>query len=113
VKIVEGQGESEGNKITENWMTLEDGVQIQFQKRDTPNQYRTGDYWLIPARTATGDVEWPLSKTHSGQHVALPPHGVEHHSAPLAIIQYSDGKVGNKITDLRLVFTALATLVSK
>ena len=52
------------------WLTLGDGVQIRFQPADpvpspptTPpppvNQYLTGDYWLIPARTATGDVEWP------------------------------------------------------
>jgi len=41
-------------------LTLADGVQIQFQKSDPDGPaetYRTGDYWLIPARTATGDVE--------------------------------------------------------
>jgi hypothetical protein len=33
---------------------LEDGIQIQFL---TGGKYPTGDYWLIPARVATGDVE--------------------------------------------------------
>jgi len=35
----------------ESWLSLEDGIQIQFQPASgsTPNQYRTGDYWLIPA----------------------------------------------------------------
>ena len=42
----------------EGWLALEDGVEIQFV--DPQNSvYRTGDYWLIPARVATGDVEWP------------------------------------------------------
>jgi len=42
------------------WLTLEDGIQIYFRPgEEEPNVYRTGDYWLIPARTATGDVEWP------------------------------------------------------
>ena len=30
------------------WVELEDGIQIQF----VAGQYRAGDYWLIPARTA-------------------------------------------------------------
>ena len=49
----------EGSDDT-GWFNLENGVQIQFQKPlqgQSPNQYRTGDYWLIPARVATGDVE--------------------------------------------------------
>lgn len=67
----------------DTWLTLEDGVQIYFQPG--PHEYRTGDYWLVPARTATGDVEWPDG---DGQPAALPPHGVQHHYAPLAIISY-------------------------
>src|SRR4029077_11940540 len=40
------------------WLELEDGVEIQCV--DPQNSvYRTGDYWLIPARVSTGDVEWP------------------------------------------------------
>jgi len=63
-----------------NWLALEDGVEIQFQPAPAglANEYRTGDYWLIPARTATGNVEWP-----SG--VSKPPDGITHHYAPLAI----------------------------
>jgi hypothetical protein len=63
------------------WLKLEDGIQILFRKAD--NVYRTGDYWLIPARTATGNIEWP---TDNGQPLALPPQGIVHHYAPLAII---------------------------
>jgi hypothetical protein len=79
----------------DDWLVLEDGVQIQFAPPDAgapANQYRTGDYWLIAARTATGDVEWPTEqgKDSAGNavtvHVALPPAGVEHHYAPLAVV---------------------------
>lgn len=68
------------------WLSLEDGVQIQFQAAPSgsTNLYRTGDYWLIPARTATGDIEWP---TGASGPLALPPNGVDHHYAPLAVIK--------------------------
>lgn len=61
---------------TPAWLDLEDGLQIMF----TPGgEYRTGDYWLIPARVATGTIEWPDG-------MAMPPHGVEHHYAPLGFV---------------------------
>lgn len=63
-----------------NWLTLEDGIQIQFGA----GEYRSGDYWLIPARVATGQVEWPLNTDK--EPVPLPPHGVRHYYAPLAVI---------------------------
>jgi hypothetical protein len=75
-----------------NWLSLENGIQIQFQPPDSakPNQYRTGDYWLIPARSATGDVEWPVEMDTSNNPaqvpVAKPPEGITHRYAPLAVI---------------------------
>lgn len=81
VSIAEGQD-------NQNWIDLEDGVQVQFQPGAT---YRTGDYWLIPARTATGDVEWPGPKNAPE---AQEPHGITHHYAPLWIISVgTDGTV--------------------
>jgi hypothetical protein len=82
--------EGEGDRF---WLALEDGVQIQFEAADPPNQYRTGDYWLIPARTATGDVEWPR---FMGKPLALPPRGIEHHYAPLAIVSFKDDLLETK-----------------
>jgi hypothetical protein len=64
-------------------LALEDGVTIQFQ---AGGDYRTGDYWLIPARTASGDVEWPDPATPNGAVPALPPRGVEHHYALLGVL---------------------------
>ena len=70
-----------------NWLMLEDGLQIQFQEGAV---YRTGDYWLIPARTATGDIEWPKDK--DGNPLSQAPHGVTHHYAPLAVFSIVGGK---------------------
>ena len=84
------------------WIDLEDGIQIQFQPHGT---YYTGDYWLIPARTATGDVEWPGPV---GEPVALEPRGVKHHYAPLWIISADGGSItADSTNDLRRYFKQL------
>lgn len=93
ITIIESNDED-----TAHWFVLEDGVQIQFPQPPKDAQYRTGDYWLIPARTATGDVEWPreggTDQTNSQRRQAILPHGVEHHYAPLAIVSRdTQGKV--------------------
>lgn len=90
----------------DDWINLENGVQVQFQKstetdskgNTVPNCYRTGDYWLIPARTATGDVEWPGTKDAPKPRE---PHGVTHHYAPLAIIEVTDGLLTVQTPDCR------------
>lgn len=68
------------------WITLEDGVEVKFSApdADAPGTYRAGDYWMIPARTITGDVEWP--KDANGA-VAMPPAGVTYHYAPLVLVK--------------------------
>ena len=89
------------------WLTLEDGVQIKFEaapKGTDAHIYRPGDYWLIPARTATGDVIWPQQPDNKGP-LSRPPHGVEHHYAPLALVATRDGQ--HRLYDLRSKFTPL------
>jgi hypothetical protein len=88
----------EGNERNPEWIDLEDGIQIQFLKQGRSFQrYGAGDYWLIPARTITGDVEWPGPVTDPD---FLPPHGVLHHYAPLALLtRKADGTFD--IRDLR------------
>lgn len=71
------------------WIELEDGVMVQFPASTvdgSPNEYWVGDYWLVPARTATGDVIWPNEKV-GAEDVPRPrqPDGVEHRYAPLAV----------------------------
>jgi Family of unknown function (DUF6519) len=89
-----GASDSKNGKMEEgtlplqedHWLTLEDGVQVRFEptaEGDVRPRYRSGDCWLIPARTATGDVEWPGKE---GKPEAQPPHGTEHHYAPLAMV---------------------------
>ena len=78
---------------------LEDGILIQFSKPTAPdtNTYRTGDYWIVPARVATGNVEWP--QTPDGKSpLAMPPDGINHVYAPLA---WSDNRVDSSFIDLR------------
>jgi hypothetical protein len=96
-------------------LDLEDGIKILFERdAAVPARYVSGDYWLIPARVATGDVEWPREEVEdTGENAKkdeaklLPPHGVTHHYAPLAALTLAAGKV-TKIVDLRHKFTPLA-----
>lgn len=95
--------------IKADWLDLEDGIQVFFEAGRT---YVAGDYWLIPARTATGDIEWP-----SGEKVLLPPQGVKHHYAPLAGVffgsQGSPGKEEFYVTDYRRRISPIATCFSE
>jgi hypothetical protein len=83
---------------------LEDGISITFVPLEQKNKfhtYRAGDYWLIPARTATGDVEWPGPPEDPE---AVPPHGVDHYFALLGLVAINDGVVS--IQDCRAFFKA-------
>src|SRR5271157_5498018 len=61
---------------------LENGIQVQFTK----GYYHSGDYWLIPARTATGKVEWPPCGSNGNP--CQPPNQIEIYRAPLACIDW-------------------------
>ena len=93
----------------DDWIALEDGVQVQFQPARTgKSRYRAGDYWLIPARTATSDVLWPRKSAAGGDVAkAQPPNGVAHHYAPLAIIEIGK-KSARVVRHLRRTFAPLA-----
>jgi hypothetical protein len=92
--IVEGENEA-------HWLDIEDGIQIQFQAgADPPHQYRVGDYWLIPARTAD---EGMLLRSHTWE----PPDGPLHRYAPLGLFVPS---IPSAIADFRPTFQPLAAL---
>lgn len=80
-------GDGKGIPIIAGRLPLENGIQIEFPECDG-KFYQTGDYWLIPARTETGNIEWP--KDEADKPKAMLPHGVIHHYAPLAIIKVDD-----------------------
>jgi hypothetical protein len=79
-KLIDGAIPVEESAEAETWKDLEDGIQIQFQPDG--HYYRTGDYWLIPARTISGNVGWPWDETGIQPR---PPHGIAHHYAPLGV----------------------------
>lgn len=87
------------------WIDIEDGVQIQFLSaivdNTAANVYRAGDYWVFPARVATGDIEWP-TKPDGVTKLPRPPRGIRHHYAPLAIVK--PGASGWIIKDCRCKF---------
>ena len=86
------------------WLELEDGVQVRFQANRA--EYRRGDYWLIPARTATGGVLWP-----GGADAAHPP-GPARYLAPIALVygedDHDEDDHDRGVRDLRTLFTHLA-----
>jgi hypothetical protein len=93
-----------GVTITAPWLPLEDGVEVQF----TDNQYRTGDYWLIPARTATGEIEWPPFEIPNTAPVAQPPRGIEHRYCRLALLTFdAEKKQWSVASDCRNLFPPL------
>jgi hypothetical protein len=63
------------------WITLENGIEVCF----AAGNYQAGDYWTIPARTATGTIEWP--PCGSDGNAFQPPHRTQVYRAPLACIQ--------------------------
>jgi len=91
------------------WLDLEDGIQVYFE---TNKYYRSGDYWLIPARVV-GVIEWPFELDASGKAKinddgnpisrALKPHGIKHHYAPLALLTLN-GRIVSVKEDCRCSF---------
>lgn len=75
---------------------LEHGLYVRFLS----GAYRTGDYWLIPARAGLSRQPW---EDTGGNSKEMEPQSVEHHFAPLAVIEVADDKVDRK-RDLRMTF---------
>jgi hypothetical protein len=94
----------------QKWIDLEDGVQVQFSNGD----YKTGDYWLIPARTATrtdqAGVEWPLDD-HTNKPELQLPHGIKHHYCRLGLLKF-DGNKWIDVRDCRHIFPPVTELTS-
>ncbi len=77
------------------WQPLEAGLQVQFVGSGT---YRAGDYWWLPTRTLTQELEWP----GEGTPLAQPPAGIARHFAPLGLLRLSAGQC--EVIDLRQIF---------
>jgi hypothetical protein len=89
------------------YLALEDGVEIRFEEGAT---YRAGDYWLIPARTITGDVEWPRDAANAP--IPQPPNGNRHHYCRLALMSFVD-KTWQVVDDCRPRFPTLTQICAE
>jgi hypothetical protein len=90
--------------ITNGWLKLENGVEVQFSN----NQFKTGDYWLIPARTATGEIEWPPYEVPNKTPQVQPPLGLKHHYCRLALLSLDEQKKAWVVSDdCRKLFSPL------
>jgi hypothetical protein len=100
---------NEGILTGTGWILLETGVQVRFEA----GTFRPGDYWLIPARTATtaggGTVEWPAPGDTPA--ALLEPHGTVHHYAPLAVVTVP-GNGTFTVADCRRRFPALTEITA-
>lgn len=93
-------------KVTANsWIKLENGVEVQF----APGRYSTQDYWTIPARTVTANIEWPRDPAVAGAPAFVPAMGVRHHYCVLAIATLGGGGAW-QLTDCRSLFSPLTRI---
>jgi hypothetical protein len=81
---------------------IEDGITVVFDA-SAGATYQRGDFWLIPARAATGRIYGPTTDDKGA-----PPHGPRRHYAPLAQVNPNAGGANNGVYDLRTLFTRLA-----
>ena len=107
-------GTSAGIPVSENPVTLENGIEVSFRGRE----FQSGDYWTIPARTANGEIDWP--PCGRGRAHFQPAEFIAIRRAPLACVSlrsrndyiYRKGVTGTaqdktQVNDCRLLFPPL------
>jgi hypothetical protein len=82
---------------------LEQSITVSFEAQ---KRYKTGDYWLIPARALTGNIEWSPA--------TQPPHGTQHRYCKLALVELTATKQFSVLKDYRSIFKPITSgLLSK
>ena len=94
----------EGIPLKSGWLQLESGVEVSF----TEGSYVSRSFWLVPARTATADIEWPPFQVPNTQPLPQPPLGEFHNFCRLALIESVYGKW--TAGDCRLQFPSLTNI---
>jgi len=84
---------------------LENGIFVQFS---VDRAFTPGDYWLVPARTATGLPEWPPSDSNSVPF--QPARTTTVHRAPLACIHFDNEVRSFRLEPCRATFAPLTEL---
>lgn len=99
----------------DGYLTLESGIEIRFDADG--DGYRTGDYWLIPARSATadatsGDIEWPREIDVQGkpQPIGQSPRGISHHYCRLGVVSVDASGAVILESDCRCLWPALTSV---
>ena len=83
-------------------------MEIHFQAGGV---YQTGDSWLIPARTITGEVQWPVDEV-TGKPLFEPSQFIKHHYCPLALLVFNPAnKKWSVLSDCRKQFPPLTELI--
>ncbi len=91
------------------WIPLgSEGIEVAFSVGDSQNDlFSAGDYWLIPARVATGELEWPPYEVPNTNPQPQPPMSVilcsTHHYSKLAEIEIQP----KTVVDCRRLFPPL------
>ena len=91
-----------------SWIDLENQIQVRFSN----GEFNAGDYWLIPARTATGEIEWPPFEIPNTSPEPQPAKGIHHHYCKLAVIEVEAG-VATVKHDCRKPFPALTDICAE
>lgn len=98
--------EVKNSSMNEGYMELEKGVEVRFGN----GTYETGDYWLIPVRTATKDVEWP-KKAGTNEPEERTQERIEHHYCELALLEFDRAnKKLEIVSDCRNFFSPLVKI---
>ena len=95
-------GDEQGLNVDPNPVVLEGGISVAF----STGSYKTGDYWLIPARS-NSTIDWPPFDSATAPRVPLPPFGIMHHYCRLGFVEVD--QAGNiSVHDCRRLFAPLA-----
>ena len=72
---------SSGIPVSSTPIPLENGIQVDFSN----GEFQSGDFWLIPARTANGQIDWPPCGSNGNYY--QPSNYMPVYLAPLACIR--------------------------
>ena len=98
----------DGVKMKAGWLPLEEGIEVEF----SDDNYKTGDYWLIPGRTATGEIEWPPYEVPNTNPTPQRPLGIKHHFCPLALFIINSEEKFYLLEDCRRLFPPVTKMTS-
>ncbi len=92
--------------VVDGKLDIEGGLQIQFAP---DGSFRTGDAWLIPARSVTRGILWPCDETGS---LFQPPHRFRAPARRFARLAFlrRDAGVWTEIADARVRFASLSAI---